>query len=199
MRCRVVGYIADLSGAFHTLYDSRRFVIECRRATQMIEKCHNCRRRIFGQGVRDKFGIFCSMVCRNNVAHPGFCKTCIAATAPISAGDNFRINGIGNAFFNSKDPCGTCGSVVETLWFCLFFIPIVPSGKFRVKYVAPNRYLSRKLPQKPSGQVQSGVRNLTQSPRLPSNWCSRCGASIQADANFCHSCGAPTQGNHLRQ
>jgi hypothetical protein len=65
-----------------------------------------------------------------------------------------------------------------------------------VKYVEPNRYLSRKLPQTPNGQVQSGVKNVTQPPPLPSNLCSRCGAITSGNANFCSSCGAPTQRNH---
>ena len=32
---------------------------------------------------------------------------------------------------------------------------------------------------------------MTQPPPLPSNFCPRCGAGIQADANFCQACGAP--------
>src|SRR6516225_6094339 len=31
------------------------------------------------------------------------------------------------------------------------------------------------------------------SNAMSSNFCSRCGASIQADANFCHACGARIQ------
>jgi DnaJ domain len=111
------------------------------------ERCRNCGGRVFGHGVRDKLGIFCSTVCRNNFKHPRFCNACSGASTPISAGDNFRINGIGNSFFGAKDQCETCGSIVQTLWSCIFFIPIVPSGKFRVKYVAPGSYLSRKLPK----------------------------------------------------
>ena len=111
------------------------------------ERCGNCGGRVFGHSIRDKLGIFCSTVCRNNFKHPGFCKACISASTPISAGDNFRINGIGNSFFGAKDQCETCGSIVQTLWLCIFFVPIVPSGKFRVKYVAPGSYLSRKLPK----------------------------------------------------
>jgi len=114
----------------------------------MFERCHNCGRRVFN-GVRDKFGIFCSMVCRNNVAHPGFCNACVAATTPASAGSNIRVNGIGAVFYSTTDPCKTCGSAVQSQWFCVFFIPVFRVGRFRVKYVAPNRYLSRKLPGKP--------------------------------------------------
>jgi hypothetical protein len=106
-------------------------------------KCQNCGRLLFGGGVRDKLGVFCSNVCRNNVAHPGFCNACIAASAPTPAGGNVTVNGVGSTFYGSSDPCKTCGSVVQTQWFCFFFIPLARLGKFRVKYVAPNRYLSR--------------------------------------------------------
>jgi hypothetical protein len=95
--------------------------------------------------IRDKFGIFCSMECRNNRAHPGFCNACVAATTPTSAGSNYSFNGIGAVFLGAKEPCKTCGSMVRSQWFCVFFIPLFRVGKFRVKYVAPNRYLSREL------------------------------------------------------
>jgi len=159
-----------------------------------MTRCQNCGRRVWGRP-RDKLGTFCSITCRNNFVHPGFCNTCIAATMPVSAGDSIMVNGIGGMFYGKKDWCKSCGSVVRSQWLCVFFVPLFRVGRFRVKYVAPNRYLSRKLPKKlgTREQVQSGIRNLTQPPPLPPNWCSRCGASIQADANFCHVCGAPVQ------
>jgi hypothetical protein len=160
-----------------------------------MAKCQNCGGRVWGRP-RDKLGVFCSITCRNNFINPGFCKSCIAATMPGSAGDNLTINGIGAMFYGKRDCCKICGSVVRSRWFCVLFIPLFPLGTFRVKYVAPNRYLSRQLPQKPSEQVQSGVKDLTQPPPLPSNLCSRCGAIIPPNANFCPSCGAPTQRNH---
>src|SRR4030095_9787218 len=115
----------------------------------MFARCQNCGRVVFGGGVRDKLDIFCSTVCRNNVAHPGFCNACIAASTPTPAGGNVTVNGIGSTFYGSSNACKTCGSVVQRQWFCCFFIPLIRLGKFRVKYVAPNRYLSRKLPGKP--------------------------------------------------
>jgi hypothetical protein len=117
----------------------------------MIEKCHNCGRRVVGRGVRDELGVFCSIVCLNNVAHPGFCEACIAATTSNSAGHNISFNGFGGVFFGAKDQCDTCGSVIESQWFCVLFIPIYRVGKYRVKYVAPDRYLSRELRTKPKG------------------------------------------------
>ena len=114
----------------------------------MLTKCQNCGRRVFGQGLRDKLGIFCSQVCRNNVAHPGFCNACVAASTPVPAGSNATVNGIGITFCGRGDPCRVCGSVVQTQWFCFLLVPLVPLGRFRVKYVAPKRYLSRMVREK---------------------------------------------------
>lgn len=96
------------------------------------------------------------MVCRNNVAHPGFCRECIAATSPASAGGNFLFNGIGTTFYGSRDWCKTCGSAVQSKWMCIFFVPIGRIGKFRVKYVSPNRYLSRQLAATPKPLPTTG-------------------------------------------
>jgi len=82
-----------------------------------------------------------------SVTHTGFCKACIEASKPISSGHNITINGIGGMFYGSRDPCPTCGSVVQSQWFCILFIPLFRVGRYRVKYLAPNRYLSREIPQ----------------------------------------------------
>jgi hypothetical protein len=97
------------------------------------------------------------MACRNNVAHPGFCNACVSSTTPTSAGSNISVIGIGAVFYSTRDPCKTCGSVVRSQWLCVFFIPLFRLGKFRVKYVAPNRYLSRKLPGKPKAPPSLAV------------------------------------------
>jgi hypothetical protein len=111
----------------------------------MFKRCQNCGRVVYGRP-RDASGVFCSMVCRNNFVHPGFCETCLRNTTPVSSGSNIRVNGIGAAFYGKRDWCKTCGSVVQSQWFCIFFIPVFRVGRFRVKYVAPNRYLSRSIP-----------------------------------------------------
>jgi len=116
----------------------------------MLEKCANCGRSAIA-GIRDERGIFCSTVCRDYAAHPGFCQVCIDASLPVSAGHNITFNGIGGMFYGTKDHCKTCGSVIRGQWFCIFFIPIFSVGQYRVKYVAPNRYLSRELPRKQKG------------------------------------------------
>jgi len=116
----------------------------------MLEKCDNCGRSAIA-GVRDQRGIFCSIVCRDYAAYPGFCKACIDASLPTSAGHNITFNGIGGMFYGTRDRCKTCGSVIRGQWFCIFFIPIFRVGQYRVKYVAPKRYLSRELPRKVKG------------------------------------------------
>lgn len=74
----------------------------------------------------------------------GFCSSCVATTADDSAG-SITVNGIGNILYGSGDLCETCGSVVKTQWLCFLFIPIFPLGTFRIKYVAPERYISRRV------------------------------------------------------
>jgi hypothetical protein len=82
----------------------------------------------------------------DNVAYPSFCKACIDASTPVSSDHNITWNGVGGMFYGSRDRCPTCGSVVQSQWFCILFIPVFRVGRYRVKYVAPNRYLSRELP-----------------------------------------------------
>jgi len=33
----------------------------------------------------------------------------------------------------------------QTHWVTFVYVPVIPLGKYRVKYVPPRRYLSRKL------------------------------------------------------
>ena len=42
-------------------------------------------------------------------------------------------------------PCGTCNSQVKRKWLWVF-LPLFPtSGSYRILYVAPGRYLSRRI------------------------------------------------------
>jgi hypothetical protein len=86
--------------------------------------------------------------------YAGFCKACIDASTPVSAGDNFLLIplGIGGMFYGSRDRCPTCGSVVQSQWFCILFIPIRRVGRYRIKYIARNRYLSREIPSPGNAQ-----------------------------------------------
>jgi rRNA maturation protein Nop10 len=110
----------------------------------MFEKCQNCGRR-FLFGYKDATGIFCSSVCRDYFKHPGFCEVCLRQTIHVRAGDTTTFNGVGTNFYGKSDQCPSCGSVVRRLFWCLFFVPVAPLGKFRVKYCAPNNYISRRI------------------------------------------------------
>lgn len=109
-------------------------------------KCQNCGERVFGRPSPNAGGIFCSRICQSNFRHPGFCTACVAATTPSPAASSIRVNGIGAGLYFRKDWCKTCGSVIQSQWFSVFFIPVIPLGKFRIKYVAPHQYLSRAVP-----------------------------------------------------
>jgi hypothetical protein len=110
----------------------------------MFEKCNNCDTRVIA-GKRDQNGIFCSTICQRFYQHPGFCQSCDAATTPESAGSTFTFNGIGTQIYGSKSPCSQCGSTIQTKFFCLIFIPLIPLGKYRLKWSTPSHYISRKL------------------------------------------------------
>lgn len=110
----------------------------------MFEKCQNCGGRVL-KGVRDQFGIFCSMECRNFAVYPGFCPSCASATTEKSSGGTYTLNGIGTTLYGAGDPCSICGSVIRTHWICVLYIPVIPLGKYRVKFTQPRRFLSRRL------------------------------------------------------
>jgi hypothetical protein len=114
------------------------------RSKLMFEKCTNCTTRVV-VGRRDDNGVFCSTVCQSFYRYPGFCKSCHTATTEASAGSTYTLNGIGTTIYGGKDPCSECGSTVQTKWFVVLYIPLIPIGKYRTKWCSPNRYLSRKL------------------------------------------------------
>jgi hypothetical protein len=110
----------------------------------MFEKCGNCGARVV-KGRTDQYGTFCSSACHDHFVHPGFCASCLHATTEVSSGGTFTFNGIGTRLYGSGDPCPVCRSVVQRLFFCVIFIPLIPIAKYRVKYVTPGRFLSRRL------------------------------------------------------
>jgi len=110
----------------------------------MFEKCSNCGSRVVW-GRRDELGIYCSEQCQSFLHFPGFCQTCADGTTAESAGSTTTLNGIGTRLYGGGSTCPACASIVQTKFFCLLFIPVIPLGKYRVRYVSPNRYLSRKL------------------------------------------------------
>ena len=110
----------------------------------MFERCQNCKSRVLF-GHRDVTGIFCSTACRDYYKHPGFCEVCLEQTIEIRTGDIGTFNGVGTSFYGRKDVCPRCGSAIRTLFGCFLFVPVVPQGEFRVKYVAPRRFISRRI------------------------------------------------------
>jgi len=110
----------------------------------MFDKCGNCGRRVVG-GMKDDLGVFCSKPCRAWFAHPGFCEGCTSVSTEESSGGTSTFNGIGTKLYGGGQPCSICGSVIQTKWFCVVFIPVIPISKYRVKYPAPQRFVSRKL------------------------------------------------------
>ena len=121
----------------------------------MFEKCNNCSTRVV-MGKRDENGIFCSTICQHFYRYPGFCQSCEAATKPEGAGSTYTLNGIGTTLYGSKDPCPECGSKIQTKWFCVIFIPLIPISKYRTKWSTPSWYISRKLKSAKEQQAVTG-------------------------------------------
>lgn len=143
----------------------------------MFEKCANCGAVIIGGGVRDSERCFCSRDCQAFFKHPGFCPSCLGATLAESSGDLQMVNGCGSSFRGRREECPTCKSVIRTRYFCLFWIPIIPLGEYRVIYPSGRRFegrsfLSRRVggekgPASHPGEQQSPVadRELLGSPK----------------------------------
>jgi hypothetical protein len=79
---------------------------------------------------------------------PDFCPGCIAETTDKSVGILFHFYNIGLYLLGNGSECDICGSVIQRIWF-LFFIPIFPGSKYRVKYLEPGfshgKLVSRRL------------------------------------------------------
>lgn len=119
------------------------------------------------------------------------------------------INGIGTTFYGSRDRCQTCGSVISSQWFCILFVPVFRLGQFRVKYVAPNRFISRKLLKKPKESENRRTNEMTQPPPLPPEltqppplplaYCPQCEANIQAATIFVTPAALPFRKRQLHE
>ena len=75
----------------------------------------------------------------------GFCESCFSQTRPYCSGPTTTVNGCGKRLFGNDERCPTCQSVVQRLYLCFLWIPLIPSGRFRVKYLDPKTYFSRQL------------------------------------------------------
>lgn|SRR5262245_36260250 len=114
-----------------------------------MTRCAYCGKLILFGGFLQEPETFCNERCFERLhslaAYPSFCPACVAMTSADSIGDTTTVHGIGTKLYGSKDECLTCGSIVQTLWWCVFFIPVLPIGKFRVKYLSPPDFMSRKV------------------------------------------------------
>lgn len=90
----------------------------------------------------------------------GFCRKCLAETTDESTGNVTSFNGIGTTLMGTRwrakglDPCGACGSVVQTKW-ATFGIGFKPLGTYRVIYtkkgLTTSRFFARRLRNDPVG------------------------------------------------
>ncbi len=112
-----------------------------------LTACGNCRGLVLYTSHRDAKGrIFCSDTCLQWANAPYyFCQACIAATTDASAGNLTQVNGIGEMFIGSGDPCPTCRSVVRRVWLGFVFVPVIPLRRYRVIRNSPRTYYSRRL------------------------------------------------------
>lgn len=111
----------------------------------MLHACANCSTTILFGGRQHDGRRFCSAECESWDRHPGFCEACTRETTDESSGGTFSLNGLGSRLALRRRQCPTCGSWLQTLAFCVLLVPLVPLGKYRVRWVSPKRFVSRKL------------------------------------------------------
>ena len=73
----------------------------------------------------------------------GFCEDCLAESTDETPGDVSTVNGCGRQFYGNARPCPKCGSVIKTLWWCMFELPLVPRGSYRYITVSSEGFSSR--------------------------------------------------------
>jgi len=113
---------------------------------ERMRRCDNCGRTIIGGGLHEPRGSFCSKVCAEASLYIGFCQSCVESTLDVSSGSTATVNAVGTRLFGRANQCPTCRSVVQRLFFCILFVPVVPGLQFRVKYLRPDQFLSRQMP-----------------------------------------------------
>ena len=109
--------------------------------------CANCNGWFLFGGETEGENRFCCQECFYFFRHPGFCESCTMGTTDEALGGTYTVNLVFGTrlmgFFG--DHCATCYSTVKRKWFW-FIPPLFPvSAAYRVIYVAPSRYISRKL------------------------------------------------------
>lgn len=119
-----------------------------------MQSCRSCRRKIIFGARWESGSSYCSIECRDHFFHPGFCNGCLAASTDISGGNMWTAAGSGERFLGRRSLCPACRSVVLTKWSCFLFIPFARLPAYRVKYLAPGQFLSRRLPEATAWQVK---------------------------------------------
>jgi hypothetical protein len=118
----------------------------------ILKKCSNCSGVIAFGGTQVGDQIFCSKACVEWAKAPGFCPECTFDTTEKSLTGTFTMNAIGTKLYHlgcSGTKCTKCGSETQRKWFVVLFIPVFPvTAEYRVKYCAPNRWVSRKVTRK---------------------------------------------------
>ena len=109
-----------------------------------FQSCQNCGGLVLFHR-HESGGVFCSSVCRQFHNRPGFCEACLKETHEVGAGGTRTVNGFGTSLLGRSAPCPNCGSVIQRLFACALFIPILPLGRFRVKHCSPGHYFSRRM------------------------------------------------------
>jgi hypothetical protein len=104
-----------------------------------VKRCDKCGTRIVFGGIERDCKLFCGEGCLNAV-YPrppvAFCPDCVRETTDSRPGDLGSLNGWGFGLKRDRaiPPCPTCGSTGGRVWFMVFFIPIIPIGRYRVLY-----------------------------------------------------------------
>jgi RNA polymerase subunit RPABC4/transcription elongation factor Spt4 len=152
----------------------------------MFESCANCGARIVAGAIRDDRGVYCSPECRGYAMYPGFCPTCLSLTSAEPAGDCLTFYGVGIDLRGKRDVCPTCGSIETSRWFTVFWVPIVPLGRYRIRYTKPHASLSRRVEHPDNPKLD----------RLPNtNRCWNCAYPVPDGRGACPSCGRPVDDN----
>jgi hypothetical protein len=89
---------------------------------------------------------YCSEKCQAK-GESAFCEKCMEQTVPIPADELITINSIGFRLYGKKNKCSNCGAVERQIFFCAFFVPLIPIPKrhYKVIHLGRGWFLSRRI------------------------------------------------------
>jgi hypothetical protein len=80
-----------------------------------------------------------------SVPQKPFCDECERDTVAVNTGNLVSVNFIGKVWgLGKSNKCPVCGSVERNMWFVML-LPILPLGRWKVKYLARNKFVTRKM------------------------------------------------------